>query len=98
MESEKINVFVPTEIAEILEKDAKTFEIFKSDGTTVNMNRFLSQLLTGYYDVYTATYSQMCEQISSVLESASLQDAAKLSSTADLLIKKILFPEMPKRR
>lgn len=98
MESDKINVFIPTEIADVLEKDARTFEIYKADGTTVNMNRFLSQLLTGYYDVYTATYNRMCKQISSVLESAGLQDTSQLSSAADLLVKKILFPEMPKRR
>ena len=98
MESDKINVFVPTEIADILERDAHTFEIYKADGSSINMNRFLSQLLTGYYDVYTTTYKQLCEQISSVLKSTGLQDAVQLASTADLLIKKVLFPEIPKRQ
>lgn len=98
MESDKINVFVPTEIADILEKDARAFEIYKADGSSVNMNRFLSQLLTGYYDVYTATYKQMCEQIFSVLESTGLQDAVQLASTTDLLIKNVMFPETPKKR
>ena len=98
METEKINVFVPSETASILEKDARTFEIFKNDNKTINTNRFLSQLLIGYYDVFTASYKKMQDQISSVLDSIGIQDNAKQSSTADLLIKKVLFPETPKRR
>ena len=98
METEKINVFVPTETAEILEKDARTFEIFKADSTVLNMNRFLSLLLIGYYDVYTATYRQIRDQISSVLEETGYSNTQQRSSTAELLIKKVLFPEIPKKK
>ncbi len=98
MEPEKINVFIPKDIEEILKKDARSFEIFKNDGTTVNMNRFLSQLLTGYYDDYVATYSHTCEQISSILESSGFSDVPLRSSIADQLIKKVLFPETPRKK
>ena len=57
METDKINVFIPRKTAEILEKDAQSFEIFKAGSTALNMNRFLSRILVGYYDVYTSTYN-----------------------------------------
>lgn len=98
METEKINVFLPSEVAFILEKDAQVFEVFKADYTTINMNRFLSQLLIGYYDEFTAVYKKMRDQISTILDSVGFQSSAEQSSTADLLIKKILYPETPKKR
>ena len=98
METEKINIFVPNEIAEILEKDAKTFEIFKSGSMVVNMNRFLSQLLIGYYDVYTAAYEKMRDQIIVVLEETGQKDKLIHAETADLLIKKVLFADAPKKK
>ena len=98
METDKINVFVPTGTADILKKDAQSFEIFKAGGTAVNMNRFLSHLLVGYYDVYTSTYKHILEKISSVLEETSPQNPKELSDTAELLIKKVIFPEMPKKK
>ena len=98
MDNEKINIFIPTETADILEKDARAFEIFKQDGTTINMNRFLSQVLIGYYDVYTTTYNQMLSQISLLLEENGLNDSRQMSSVADQVIKKILFPDPPKKK
>ena len=98
MENEKINVFVPKETAEILEKDARLFEIFKRDGVTVNMNHFLSRLLIGYYDMYTEAYEKMCSQIASVLEEIGLQNAAQRSAGADLVIKKAVFSDPPKKK
>ena len=98
METDKINVFIPRETAEILEKDAQSFEIFKTGGTAINMNRFLSRILVGYYDVYTSAYKHMLEQISSVLRETGLQNTLQYSATAELLFKKVLFPDMPKKK
>ena len=98
METDKINVFIPRKTAEILEKDAQSFEIFKAGSTDLNMNRFLSRILVGYYDVYTSTYKHMLDQISSVLQETSLQNTLQYSTTAELLFKKVLFPEMPKKK
>lgn len=98
MENEKINVFVPKETAETLEKDARTFELFKRDSMTVNMNRFLSQLLTGYYDMYTVAYENMRDQITSVLEETGFHNGPQQSVAADLLIKRVLFADPPKKK
>ena len=98
METDKINIFVPREIAEILEKDARTFELFKPGSTQVNMNRFLSALLNGYYDTYTEDYKEMNHRISSVLEDVGMHDSAQRSFTADLLIRKALLPDVPKKK
>ena len=97
MESEKLNIFIPVEIAEILENDARAFEIFKSDHATINMNRFLSLILKGYYDAFTSTYKQMLSQISSLLELNDREDRSDNSFVADMIIKKVFFPE-PKRK
>lgn len=98
MEADKINIFVPAKTAEVLEKDARTFEIYKAGHSLVNMNRFLSLLLIGYYDAYTEAYAEMRDQISSVLETNGLQDTLLRTSTADFLIKTVLFPDMPKKK
>ncbi len=98
MDTEKINVFVPTGTAEILKRDARIFEIFKTDHTSVNMNRFLSLLLVGYYDTYTSVYKQMRDQISSVLESTGHYSGQQQADTADLVIKKVILPESPKKK
>ena len=98
MDTEKINIFVPKETADILERDARAFEIFKSDHTSVNMNRFLSQVLIGYYEGFTATYRQMLSQISSLLETGGLKNQEQLSSVTDLIVKKVFFPDPPKRK
>lgn len=49
---EKISIYLPEEAEQTLLEDAMRFEILKKDGVTVNRNRFLGMLFSGYYDAY----------------------------------------------
>lgn len=49
---EKINVYVPENIGIMLENDAMMFEVYKRDGRTINKNKFLGLLISGYYGDY----------------------------------------------
>lgn len=52
MLDDKINIYLPKEIANSLDDDAISFEIFKNDGFSINRNRFLSSLIIGYAHKY----------------------------------------------
>ena len=52
MEAEKIKIYVTKRIAEILEKDAETFEFIKKDGITPNKNAFLTTLIINYWEIF----------------------------------------------
>lgn len=75
---EKINIYVPDKVGWILENDASLFEIFKRDGRTVNKNRFLSMLITGFYGQYVQEYTQKYDAIkketAGVVKSAEKRD------------------------
>ena len=62
-EQEKINIYVPREVGELLDSDNEMFEVFKRDGRTLNRNQFLTQLVTGYYDVYARELQAKSEAI-----------------------------------
>ena len=60
---DKINVYVPDNIGIMLENDAVMFEVYKRDGKTINKNRFLGMLVTGYYDDYVTEMRSAYEKI-----------------------------------
>lgn len=41
-EQDKINIYVPREVGEVLDSDNEMFEVFKPDGMTLNRNQFLT--------------------------------------------------------
>lgn len=48
--TEKLKINVTKRTADILEKDAESFEFFKADGRTLNKNALLTQLIVNYYE------------------------------------------------
>ncbi len=95
---EKINIFVSEKIAQILENDARQFEIFKKDMRTVNMNRFLNLLIAGYYDAYTEQHQKMHEQIIRILQNHGMTDSDSLNQSASSMIKTVFSPELSKKK
>ena len=94
---EKINIYVPDNVGRILENDASLFEIFKRDGRTVNKNRFLSMLITGFYGQYVQEYTQKYDAIKKEMAGV-VKSAEKRDLLADSILKNVILPEVPTRK
>ena len=94
---EKINIYVPDNVGRILENDASLFEIFKRDGRTVNKNRFLSMLITGFYGQYVQEYKQKYDAIKKEMAGV-VKSAEKRDLLADSILKNVILPEVPTRK
>lgn len=93
---DKINIYVPENVGRILNSDASLFEIFKRDGRTANRNRFLSMLITGYYDQYVAEYQEKYDAILKIM--SAVKPEGLRSQMADEILKKVILPEVPTRK
>ena len=94
---EKINIYVPHEIGLQLKNDAKLFEIFKKDRRTINLNRFLSMILCGYYDQYCHENKEIHDSIMTIMDSVLLDDNMK-EEIADQIVNQVFLPAIPKRK
>lgn len=95
-ELDKINIYVPREVGELLDSDNEMFEVFKPDGKTVNRNQFLTQLVTGYYDMYAR---ELQGKNAAILDALSpfLTDRAACDQIASSILDQISLPRMSKR-
>ena len=84
---------MPESITAILNNDAKMFEVYKKDGRTINRNRFLGKLITGYYDDYVEEERIAYHAIISAIETDKLIDEEKKQIT-DNIIKTIVHPAL----
>lgn len=81
---DKIKIYVPKRIVEILDKDAEGFEFFKGDGIQINRNAFLSALIINYFDKFRSSQEELLSSIKlSLLSCKNLTDiqVSELSST-----------------
>ena len=95
-EQEKINIYVPREVGELLDSDNEMFEVFKRDGRTLNRNQFLTQLVTGYYDVYARELQAKSEAILQAL-SPLHADRKTCEQVVSTLLEEISLPRTSKR-
>lgn len=72
--NEKINIYIPAETKQQLYNDAMLFEVLKKDRIRVNMNRFLSLVLCGFYDKYVEEQEWAKTTILEILSSSSLSE------------------------
>ena len=49
---ERVDIYVPDEVAKLVHDDGMLFEFFKEDTVTLNQNEFLTVLICGYYSSY----------------------------------------------
>lgn len=94
---EKINIYVPEGIGLILENDASMFEVFKKDGITINKNRFLGMLITGYYDDYVTEARTAYDAILSAIDTEKLSVKEK-EQIADRILRNAILPKVPSRK
>ena len=94
---EKINIYVPYNIGKTLDNDAALFEIVKKDQVTINRNRFLSMLISGYYSDYMITNQAKMAAIQDVLTDC-IEDNNTCKSLAEQIMNAVIIPEIPKRK
>ena len=82
---DKINIYLPAEVGDMLERDVTLFEIFKKDGMTPNRNRFLNMLVQGYYETYSSERLELSRRILSTLEERSVT-----ASDRDILVNRLM--------
>ena len=94
---EKINVYVPENIGAMLENDAVMFEVYKKDGRTINKNKFLGMLITGYYGDYVLEARAAYDKIMSAIdiEKVSVKEKEQI---ADSILRDVVLPEVPSRK
>ena len=95
-EQDKINIYVPREVGELLDSDNEMFEVFKPDGMTLNRNQFLTQLVTGYYDTYARELQAKSEAILKALSPVQA-DRQTCEQIASSILDEILLPRTSKR-
>ena len=57
---EKIKIYLPNDIYQIILKDMELFEFYKKDGS-LNRNEFLNKLITNYYEIYSLNNEKLLE-------------------------------------
>lgn len=71
---EKVNVYVPGEVYDMLERDIEMFEIYKKDGRSLNRSHFRNKLIQGYHDSYVEETKRTHSGILSFLKETSLTE------------------------
>ena len=94
---EKINIYVPESVGALINNDAALFEIFKRDGCTINRNRFLTFLITGYYRMYASDCRRKYDCIRAELQDR-LYDLEIENKVARNIYNKLYLPENAKHR
>lgn len=94
---EKINIYVPQEVGQQLESDARLFEILKKDKRSINRNRFLSMLLCGYYDDYCHEVQNAHDMVLSIVEQ-SLVGCTNAEEITSQIIERVILPPVPSRK
>lgn len=94
---EKINIYVPENIGAMLDNDAEMFEVYKKDGRTINKNKFLGMLITGYYSDYVTEAKAAYDAILSAIDTdkVSIRDKEHI---ADNILKSVVLPSVPSRK
>ena len=72
---EKIKIYIPESVNNILLKDMERFEFFKKDGS-LNRNEFYNTLILNYYEQYEESQGEIFSHIQEVIrENTSLKSS-----------------------
>nr|MCR4746675.1 hypothetical protein [Lachnospiraceae bacterium] len=94
---EKINIYLPNEICKILEYDAEMFEFFKKDGKNINMNRFLSMMIMGYYNNYATECINLRKKIENELNCINITEHNRIVLSESIL-RNVCLPQIPVKK
>ena len=88
---DKINIYVPNDVYDLLERDLVMFEIFKKDMRTPVGNHFRNMLVQGYYDSFVEENNRLRERILSALGGTGLAEAVQ-NEVAGMLLDEVKYP------
>ena len=71
---DKIKIYLPEKIAEIIEKDTEAFEFFKRDSMSLNKNALLTALVLNYGEAYARERQKFAHIARSALKNANVSD------------------------
>ena len=72
---EKIKIYLPNDIYQIILKDMELFEFYKKGGS-LNRNEFLNKLITNYYEIYSLNNEKVLESIKQKLFNSDMDENA----------------------
>lgn len=90
-DTEKINLFVPGDIYEMIEYDIRMFEVYSHKKTTPNRNRFINMLIKSYHDLFVAENNGLRDEIAAALHRLSLSPDTE-QEIAESLMQEVLQP------
>lgn len=94
---DKINIYIPSDINDLINHDARSFEIFKKDGYTVNINKFLNLLILGYQSDYMNKLNEQAIKISDILSELKLSNS-DITYVTDKIIREVMAPIPSKKK
>ncbi len=94
---EKIKFYVPERTDRVLRSDAEQFEIFKSNGEEINLNRFLTLLIVGYYNGYRQERQETAEALRALL-AAYLKNRRQQEELTEKILAQVIWPEDSRRK
>ena len=95
--TEKIKFYVPERTDLVIRRDAEHFEIYKPNGTEVNLNRFLSMLIVGYYNSYKQERNETAEAIKETV-APYLRSNKQKEELTEQLMDHVILPEVSRRK
>lgn len=81
---DKIKIYLPQKIADILDKDAEAFEFFKRDGITINRNALLTKLILNYGEAFARERNRLAAVIRSHYDCAEISDEKAAELCAEI--------------
>ena len=91
MENEKFKVGIPIEMYVCLKRDAEQFEVYRDDGSGINMNGFLSLLIVNYYRKYKQERNEKTVQIREMI-GPWVHSQKKSEELAEQIMEKVVLP------
>lgn len=95
--TEKIKFYIPERTNAVIRSDAEQFEVFKSNGEEINLNRFLTLLIVGYYNGYKQEMNDNAESIRKIVSQYVKGNRQREELTAQLM-EQVMQPEVLKRK
>lgn len=80
---EKIKIYIPGNVYQIMLKDMELFEFFKKDHS-LNRNEFLNKLIVNYYESYAEATSRTYDHIKEVLKGLGIEGFEADNAASDI--------------